>query len=334
VRQARWTERGIEVAEVDPPPLREGWVRLQVSACGICGSDLHLYRRELPAAVGGVPGHEVVGFPLDGPAGLSERLYAVEPRTWCGSCDPCVAGNRHLCPQGLLLGLQAPGGLGDFMDVPREALHPVEPSLSPVAASIAEPLAVCVRAAHLARLEASSRVLVLGGGSIGLLSGLVCRDRAARVGITVRHPHQHEAALKLGLTPIAERDLDSWALEAQPDVVVETVGGTADTLSTAVRVCRPAGRIIVLGLFSADVPIPAFVLMAKELELVGSNTYGTDRRGPQFRGAVDLLPRYREEIDVLQTHRVPLEQVEDAFRLADDKRSGAIKVTILAQPDG
>ena len=89
-----------------------------------------------------------------------------------------------------------------------------------------------------------------------------------------------------------------------------------------------------LGLFSADVPIPALAVMFKELTIIGSNTYGTDRRGPEFRGAVDLLPRYREEIAVLQTHRVPLAQVEDAFRVAADKRSGAIKVTVLAGPEG
>jgi threonine dehydrogenase-like Zn-dependent dehydrogenase len=329
MRQARWTEAGIDIAEVEPPPLAEGWVRLRVEACGICGSDLHLYRRELPPLPGSVPGHEVVGVPVDGPAGLEDRLYAVEPRTWCGICADCASGRRNLCPEGLLLGLQAPGGLGDFMDVPRLSVHPVDRSIPARVASVAEPLAVCARALNLGDPQGGSRVLVLGGGSIGLLAGLLARDRSAWVGITVRHPHQREAAQKLGLEPLAEGEPDTWARDVQPDVVVETVGGRADTLAQAIRVCRAGGRIVVLGIFSSDTPVSGTLLMAKELTILGSNTYGTDRRGPEFRGAVDLLPRFRDELSGLQTHHFPLDSVEDAFRTASDKKSGAIKVTVI-----
>jgi threonine dehydrogenase-like Zn-dependent dehydrogenase len=282
---------------------------------------------------GGVPGHEVVGYPLDGSPGLVDRLYAVEPRTWCGTCALCVSGRRHLCPTGTLLGLTAPGGLGDFMDVPAPAIHPVDPAVSPVVASIAEPLAVCVRAVHLSKLESGSRVLVLGGGSIGLLAGLLARDRATEVAVTVRHPHQRQAAQKLGLQALDERDVDAWGLERGPDVVIETVGGSSDTLAQAIRLCRPAGRIVVLGLFAGDCPVNALLLMMKELTLIGSNTYGAEGREPEFRAAVDLVPRYREEIAALQTHRFALSGVEDAFRCASDKRSGAIKVTIVPAED-
>jgi threonine dehydrogenase-like Zn-dependent dehydrogenase len=117
-----------------------------------------------------VPGQEVVGFPLDGPSGLAERLYAVEPRVWCGTCGLCLSGRRHLCPEGRILGLTEAGGLGEFMDAPREALHAVDPEVPALVASMSEPVAVCVRAIHRAQIEAGSRVLVLGGGTIGLLS--------------------------------------------------------------------------------------------------------------------------------------------------------------------
>ncbi len=329
MRRAHWTEGGIELTEDEPGPLREGWVRLRVHACGICGTDLHLWRRELPAPAGGVPGHEVVGLPLDGGRGLPDRLYAVEPRTWCGACDLCISGSRHLCAKSSILGLGLPGGLADWIDAPREAVHPVDASVSAGAAAIAEPLAVCVRALHLARPEASSRVLVLGAGNIGLLCGLLARDRADEVAITARYDHQRRAAERLGILPLAEGAAADWALERGPDLVIETVGGGADTLEQAVRLCRPAGRVVVLGVFGGSRPIDALALMAKEIEVVGSNTYGTGRRGPEFRVAVDLLPRYRSELEPLQTHRFSLDAVADAFACAADKKSGAIKVTVL-----
>ena len=311
-----------------PERVADGWARLRVLGCGICGTDLHLYRRELPALPGGVPGHEFVGVPLDGPADLEDRLYAVEPRTWCGACDMCAAGQRQLCAAGQLLGIGPPGGLAEFADVPRYALHPVPSEVPAEIATLAEPLAVCVRAVHRARPSTDSRVLVQGAGSIGLLAGLLARDRVAEVAITARHSHQREAARRLGLVPVAEAEAGDWAREHQPDVVIETVGGTADTLLQAVQLVRPAGRVVVLGVFSGPRPIDALGLMAKEVTVVGSNTYGTSRRGSEFRVALDLLPRFAGELAPLQTHRFPLERVEQAFATAADKRSGAIKVTI------
>jgi threonine dehydrogenase-like Zn-dependent dehydrogenase len=328
VRQARWTEDGIEVVEARPPELPDGWVRLRVAACGICGTDLHLYHRAFPVAPGGVPGHEMVGTVLDGPAGLADALYAVEPRIWCGACELCQSGRRHLCPSGRILGLGAAGGLAEFVDAPAGTLHRVDPSVPPRLASFAEPLAVSVRAVHLARLGASSRVLVLGGGSIGLVTGLLARDRAREVAVTTRHRHQSEAARHLGLEPLAEARVREWAAAREPDVVIETVGGKADTVDAALRLARRAGRVVVLGVFSQPRPVDLFALMHKELEVVGSNTYGQDRRGGEFAAAVDLLPRLRSELASLQTHAFPLKSVQEGFACAADKRSGAIKVTI------
>src|SRR5262249_12689395 len=95
MRQARWTESGGGNAAGTPPPLPADWVRLRVAACGICGTDLHLWRRELTAPVGLAPGHEMVGTVLEGPRGLADALYAVEPKFVCGLCDFCVSGRNQ-----------------------------------------------------------------------------------------------------------------------------------------------------------------------------------------------------------------------------------------------
>jgi L-iditol 2-dehydrogenase len=329
VRQARWSETGVEIAEVTPPQLPPDWIRLRVEACGICGTDLHLWKRELAAPIGIAPGHEITGTVLDGPAGLADAVYAVEPISVCGVCDFCISGRRHLCEKMAIIGVMRSGGLADFVDVPAYAVHRVHPSVSPLLASFAEPLAVCVRGVSLARIEDDSRVLVIGAGSIGLLSGLLARDRVREVAITGRHPQQREAAKQLGLLPLAESEVKAWVKDAQPDVVIETVGGHATTLLDATRWCRSGGRIVVLGIFSQRTELNAYNLATRELELVGSNMYGMGRRGPQFRSAVDLLPRYARELTLLQTHQFGLEQLEEAFRCAGDKTTGAIKVTVV-----
>ena len=329
MRQARWTENGVEVAEVAPPELPPDWVRLRVAACGICGTDLHLWRRELAAPLGIAPGHEMTGTPLAGPRGLADGLYAVEPIHVCAVCDFCVSGRRQLCEKLSIIGVLRPGGLADFVDVPADAVHLVHPSVSPLVASFAEPLAVCVRGISLARLSDDSRVLVIGAGAIGLVSGMLARDRAREVAITARHPQQREAARRLGLVPLAESEVKAWVAAAQPDVVIETVGGHGATLLDATRWCRAGGRIVVLGIFSSRAEISAFNIATRELEIVGSNMYGMGRRGPQFRSAVRLLPRYAAELAALQTHQFGLDQIEEAFRCAGDKTSGAIKVTVV-----
>jgi threonine dehydrogenase-like Zn-dependent dehydrogenase len=332
MRQSYWTEAGtIALRDFDPAPLQPGWVRLQVAACGICGSDLHRMRDVgYFRAAGAVPGHELVGSVVTATtSGLPDALYALEPWVYCGRCDFCRGAKIEHCREGKLIGAQLPGGLADCLDVPVELLHPVDPSLSPREASLVEPLAVCVRCVRLAQLEFDSRVLVLGGGAIGLLAGLLARDQCAHVAISCRHPHQAAAARQLGLEPLAEADVDAFAKTYEPDVLIETVGGHADTLQQAIRCCRFGGRIVVVGLFTGESSIDARVLPMKELRIVGSKFYGMSEHGPVFRSAVDLLPRHRDAIKVLQTHAYPLAQIDAAFHTAFDKSSQAIKVTVL-----
>jgi len=328
VRQARWGAHGLELVELPgAPPLRPGWVRVRVRACGICGSDLHALRGDVPLPLGGVPGHEIAGVPE-----ASDALCAVEPRLWCGSCAYCRAGERQLCLAGQLLGVDLPGGFADFVDAPPECLHPVPPGIEPAVAALAEPLAVCVRALGRARVRPESRVLVLGGGSLGLLAGLLARDRAAETAVVARHAHQREAARRFGVAALEEADVALWARERAPDVVIETVGGRADTLARAVDCCAPAGRIAVLGLFAPGAPpLDARTLALRELHLLGSNTYGTDAHGSEFAAAVALLPRYRVELASLHTHHFALARVREAFATAADKHTGAIKVVV--EPD-
>ena len=326
--QSAWTDAGIELREVEPPPLASGSVRLKVAACGICGSDLHRWRHPSRGAPGATPGHELSGTIAEAREALPEGLYVVEPWLICRNCEFCLGGNSQNCKNGRLVGVTVPGGFADFIDVPASAIHLTDPSLSPLEASLTEPFGVCTRAVHLAHLTRDSRVLVLGAGSLGLISGLLARDFAARVAISARYPHQQAAARALGLEPVAEADVEPLRSDFQPDVVIETVGGEAGTIDQAMKVARPGGRIVVLGLFSTMPPFDARALVQKELLLTGSRVFGQSERGSDFAAAVALLPRYHAELGVLQTHRFPLARLSEAFETANDKKSEAIKVTV------
>jgi threonine dehydrogenase-like Zn-dependent dehydrogenase len=373
VRRATWTEDGLEIVEVEPPPLTDGWVRLKVEACGICGSDLHFWHGHLPRPIGTAPGHEFVGTVIDGPAGLPDARYAVSPNVCCGRCDFCTTGRTNLCRRGGYgIGLGRDGALADFVDAPAVNLAPVPDGVDAVTASFTEPLAVSVRGVGLANLATDTTVLVLGGGMIGLCAALIARARAglvaitarhphqqaaaeqlgvtvlvlgggmiglcaaliarARAGlvaITARHPHQQAAAEQLGVTVLREGDVLPWAKDHRPDVVIETVGGAADTIDDAIRAVRRGGRVVVVGSFGAPKPVDLQTLMMKEIALLGSFCYGTGDREPEFATAARLTGRWRTDLQALATHQFGLGDVAHAFETASDKTTGAIKVTIV-----
>jgi threonine dehydrogenase-like Zn-dependent dehydrogenase len=334
--RSQWQEDGtIALVDVSPEPLQPGWARLRVHACGICGSDLHRLkghvRPDAAMSGGGTPGHELVGTIMEASSALPDVVYAVEPRVACGVCEYCLEGRKTLCRAGFLIGAQMPGGLAQFIDIPEKQLYAVDASLSDLQASMVEPVSICVRAINMADLRRDTRVLILGAGSLGLISGMLARDTAERVAISVRYSHQEAAAKALGLETVGEADVVAFSQQFEPDVVIETVGGTANTMEQATAAARPGARIVVLGLFSIQPPLDMGALIRKELLIMGSAFQGMSDHGSEFRAATMLLPRYRSEMKTLQTHQFPLSDVAGAFACALDKNAHAIKITVLPE---
>jgi threonine dehydrogenase-like Zn-dependent dehydrogenase len=330
MRRAVWTSDGLEVVEQEPATLQAGWVRLNVEACGICGSDLHFWNGHLRRPLNTSPGHELVGTLIDGPGGLADIRYAVSPNVTCGVCEFCTSGRTNLCGRGGPgLGLGRDGGLAETVDAPVGNLAPIPDGVDPITASLTEPLAVAVRGVGMANVGPDTKVLVLGAGTIGLCAALASRDRAAEVAVTARHTHQRAAAERLGVTVLGENEVIEWGKEHRPDVVIESVGGTADTMGDALRVVRRGGRVVILGSFSEPQTIDLQRMMMKEVALLGSFCYGRGDREPEFTTAARLTARWRDELGALTTHQFGLDNVTGAFETAGDKATGAIKVTLL-----
>ena len=235
--------------------------RLRVEACGLCGSDLHIFHSEPDRVRAGMTlGHELVGV-IDavgeGVAGwrIGDRA-TVEPLLSCGRCELCAAGFDNRCREYGLIELHRPGGFAERVVAQARRLYSVPRELDARVAALAEPVAVCVHGLRLGRFDAREPLLVLGAGTIGVLTVAVARLwGAADIAITARHAHQARVARELG----ASATLDpSSVREAAPSttsfpLVIETVGGRADTLLDAAAAVGPGGRILVLGVFQDEV---------------------------------------------------------------------------------
>jgi 2-desacetyl-2-hydroxyethyl bacteriochlorophyllide A dehydrogenase len=330
--------RHVEVRDVPLPAVEQNGVVVRVRNCGICGSDLHWYVGEFPPPVV-CPGHEIAGEVVevghDVQGIRTGDAVAVEPLVVCRECAYCRTGDYQLCRRFNVLGMSVAGGLAEYVSVPAYATYRLPAGMDYEIASLTEPTAVCVHGVRLAGVTLGDRVLVLGGGSIGLLSVLAARAAgAAEVAVTARHAHQGEMARRLGATltfgtdAAGDRERAAWAADCPVDVVIETVGGSANTLNDAIEAVRPAGTVVVLGIFTKPPPCAAVPLVVKEVRVVGSLTYG--RSGPRtdFDVALHLLSEEAARVRALITHRFELEAAATAFATAADKSQGAIKVTI------
>jgi 2-desacetyl-2-hydroxyethyl bacteriochlorophyllide A dehydrogenase len=324
----------VEIAE---PSADE--VLLKIEACGICGSDLHMLAGD-GVPVGLTPGHEICG--------RIERIgknvkdfgegtrVVVEPTASCGRCRYCNAGDPQLCAELSIYGVHRNGGFAEKMIVRADCLHRVDDALTPQVASLAEPLAVAVHGMRRAGLEPGNRILVQGAGTIGLVTTLVARAMGAEVWQSARYQHQAQHASQMGATRVLrEEEADALALaklarRTDFDIVAETVGGHANTLEEACYAVRPGGTILILGMFVESPTLAPLSLLVKEATLVWSNCYARHEPGSDFAEAVRILEDERELAATLATHQFGMDDIAAAFAAAADRRSGAIKVAIVA----
>jgi len=323
----------------DPSP-GPGEVRVQIAAGGICGSDLHYYhhggfgtvRIQQPMALG----HEISGVVAAVGAGVSHvaegSRVAVNPSLPCGACAYCREGLRNQCLDMRFMGsaMRNPhvqGGFREFVTVEASQVFPIAASLSLAEAAMAEPLSVCLHAAHQAGALLGKRVLVTGCGPIGALAVMVARyGGASEIVVTDVADAPLVVARTLGASHAFNvagdiSALDPWrAGKGVFDVLFEASGNQA-ALRMALDVLRPGGVIVQLGL-GGEMTLPLNTIVAKELQLRG--TFRFDR---EFELALRLMGDGLLDVKPLITASLPFENANAAFELASD-RSRAMKVQL------
>jgi 2-desacetyl-2-hydroxyethyl bacteriochlorophyllide A dehydrogenase len=344
--------KDIRIGEVETPVPGPGEVLVKVLAAGICGSDLHPYRRPAEEVTGYstpvLSGHELAGeIAALGPVveGLSVgQRVGVEPRhlVCCGQCHWCRRGEYQLCPNlGMRNGQRVHStGFAEYSLESADKCFPLPENLPTEHAAILDVYAVAVHALQRVPVRPVDTVVVQGVGAIGLAIAQVAKAAGARRVIAIdTHDAPLELATRLGCdgvinatredVPAAVRDLTGGA---GADVVYEAVGGIAPTLAQAVEIVTRGGQIGLVGMFQAPQSLDTWACMHKEVTLRFVWSYGLWDGLPEYKIALDMMAEGRLEVAPLITHRFPLEHIVDAFAAADDKRSsGAVKVLIIPQ---
>ncbi len=362
----------------DPRPAGPDWVRVRPLLAGICGSDLAMLTGRASTYLSAlvsmpfVPGHEIVGELLDATtcngaelsAGsrvvldpvLSCRARGVDPCAWCAAgednrCDHVTVGRVSAGIQTGFCG-DTSGGWSEQLIAHRDQLHPVPDGLTAERAVLAEPLACAVRSVRRAAVPRDASVLVVGAGTVGLLTVLALRHLTPAGAVTViaKHPHQRRRASELGASDVMQPARAARGLRRatggslhQPergaefllggtDIAFECTGGSG--LETASRLVRAGGRVILSGMPAGAVDLTP--VWYRELELVGSYAsqsraggdghHGADAsRAGDFRTALELAEQ--APLDGFVNGTYPLVEWRDALAHAlSAGRSGSIKV--------
>ena len=304
MRAVRNTESGISVIDVPEPD--DGGVTVRVASAGICGSDLHMLQwGAMPQTLG----HEIGGRLDDG------TPVAVWPSRPCGDCDRCLAGEVQQCRLGARVygSTFGDGGMADAMVVDGRNIVPLPVGVDPSNAALVEPLACSMHAFHRGNVQRGSRVAVVGGGSIGLGAAAVARWLDCPVDVAARHQAQIDAARAMGA---------GVETDGEYDVVVEAAG-TTSAIESAFNLDAPGGTIVFVSSHWEPVTFPQFFTMKEPVIVSGATHHVTD-----MADAAQLLADLPEVPSALITHRLPLDRAADAFKLAADRASGAIKVVL------
>jgi threonine dehydrogenase-like Zn-dependent dehydrogenase len=353
----------------DPSPLRGlDWVRLRPILSGVCGTDLGLLTGHAStvlspfASFPAVLGHEVVGVVEE-----TGQRVVLDPVISCTvrglePCERCAAGQARFClmaadgdlSPGMLIGYCAdlPGGWSDGMMAHTSQLHPVPDQLSDEVAVLLEPFSVALHAVLAEPPEAGERVLVIGGGTLGLCSVAALRLAAPRAEVILlaRHDAQRAMGERLGavLAPRgrdaavqaairhagarAHRSILGQAVLSGGFAQVYDAVGSRRSLADALRVADLGGRVVLVGGPGEVGGLDWTLAWSRELRIHGTYVYGAEPSIPgtphTFGEAIRLLRAHPEmPLGELVTHRFRLEEWRRAMAVSLSRgRSGALKV--------
>lgn len=327
-------KRDITIEEVPEPVLHPDGVIIKVRACGICGSDLHIYRHGPPADW--IMGHEFSGDIVEVGARVKdveagERVAAMCGQG-CGECYWCCQDNWLNCTKMWLLGVGIPGAFAEYVSVPdyRPGLYATRlpGSVSYEVGATAEPLSVALYSVQRAQPQPGDTVVIIGAGIIGLCIAQVLRAQGIKdIIVSGRRSKRLELAQTCGASIV----IDAVREDAVPVVMEATYGRGADivfecagsetTFEQSLRMVHRGGKVALVGLYEQPVNWNPVSIVGHNIDLIGC--------GLRFDlpGAMALIASGRVDTQPLITHEFPLDKVKEAFE-TQLKSDDAVKVLV------
>lgn len=279
----------MELRDEPEPVAAAGLSLVKIEAAGICGSDMHAYHghdeRRVPPLI---LGHELAGTVIEGE--LTGTRVAINPMLTCNQCRECMQGNPNRCQKRDLIGLGRAGGFAELVAIEPANLFPLSDTISATHASLMEPTAVSVHAAVMAekaltRPISESRALVIGGGAIGLLAGLVLKQKGVRELMIAETNSRRKATLDQAECGTSFNPLEpNGPADDYFDLVVDAVGSGA-TRAYASQKVRAGGVISHIGLQDNEPGLDTRKLTLQEISFIGHYTYNAT----DLKAALNLI---------------------------------------------
>lgn len=286
---------------MERPVSKDGSVVIKVEASGICGSDIHNW--DLGAPLSLVMGHEVAGTVVD--PGNREDLKVGDivtalPISPCGKCDACKTGNPQYCKEtwthALGLSLDFPGGYAEYTNIRSDMVKKLPDTVSFDEGAMVEPSAVSLHATTLADIKVGDKVLIVGGGIIGLMAAEFAKlEGASYIAMVETNKARGKKATTVGkadeyFDALKENVVEELITVSNGgfDIVIECCGNSS-AVSEALMAVRPGGKVVLVGVSSTPVTIPLVVSVLGESTLLGAIAY-TEK---EFETCIDLIAKRR-----------------------------------------
>lgn len=329
-------EKSFELIEMKEPVAEDGSVIVDVLKCGICGSDIHYW--DLGDPIGLVIGHEYCGRVIN-PGDredlkIGDRVTAL-PISPCGKCPSCLTGNVQYCPNTWTfatgLSLTNPGALAEKMKIRSDMVIKVPDSITDEEVAMVEPAAVGLHAIHLADIKVGDRILVIGGGIIGLVSAYFAKmEGASFVGLSETNEARGKKSVEL---EVADAWYDAKKENIIEDLLKETSGGfdlvidccgNSQAISSAISLVKPGGTIVLVGISMGAVTIPSVVAVMHELTIKGAIAYTKQ----EFQTCIDLMESKKIDMMKFVDDVVGLEDVQSSYEKLTSGKDSAVKILV------
>lgn len=324
MRVAICTDPGHVEIQTRPLPLPgPSQILLKITVCGICGTDVGIWRGTVSHAFPYSAGHEFCGVVQQVGAEVNDfrpgDTVVINPNLGCGECRLCQAGRPNLCDSLKTRPLKSNGGLAEYAAVDARMAYRLPPGLPAGLAPFVEPFSCALHAVRAAAMAPSETAAILGAGAMGVLAALAAMRETPDVCIIEpREKRRDQARRATGLRTLTPADLADAEWAGRFDVIVEC-SGAAEAVSLAAGILRKGGRLVLTGLAAQTIPLHDIV--RKELTLQGAwlnpNT---------FEQAIAATRRDLDAIASLETRTFPLDAASSAF--AEAAQGDAIKVLV------